>query len=352
MSVAAPRFTVLMRTGRSPELFPSALASVLAQNEPSFELLMWGAPPAPGAPAIDDPRVRFVGGNSAAPVHDARGTLVAHADDETLWFPDHLAELGSLLEVVDFGNLLHTELDPDGSLSVTGGDLADVATQERMLRTRWSCVTAGCAGYRLAAYRALPAAAAPPPADVPADLALWRRFLDAPEVSVGTRFAIESLTLVAAYRPDRVLRGDEGSAVLAQIRDERGRRDLRSRALASWQADFAATQASLDRVAAELHSVYRSRGEIAAKVAEYAESRAAYAESRAAYAQLNAELGSELAQRDELVAAQAAQLEQLQAQVRRLRSRLARRKPAPVPAPRPLVRRVVRRVARRLPRRR
>lgn len=328
MSVATPRFTVVMRTGRSPELFPSALASVLAQSEPSFELLVLGVSSLPGQPAwasIDDSRVRLVEGDAATAVHDARGTFIAHADDETLWFPGYLAELGALLEQVDFGNLLHAELDPDGSVSLTGGDLADPGTRERMLRTRWSGFTAGCVGYRLAAYRRLPSAV-PPPADVPADLALWRRFLNSPEVTVGTRFAIESVTVVAAYRPDAVMRRDEGAAVLAQISDERGRRDLRSRALASWHADHAAAQASLDRVAAELHAVYRSREEISAKVVEYAESRAAYAESRAAYAQLNAELQAELARRDALVAEQAARLALLHPQVRRgLLRRVVRR---------------------------
>lgn len=365
MTAASPRFTVLMRIGHSPELFPHSLASVLAQTEGDFELVILGAGgTGRSGAALDDPRIRGFDGDRAAALRDARGVFVAEAGDEALWFPDHLRELGALLDEVAFGNLLHVELDPDGSLSLTPGDLSDPATRERMVSTGWSCVDASCAGYRLTAYRELPVA--PDPPDVPADMALWRRFLTAPGVTVGTRFAVESLTVRAAYRPDPAARADEGAALLARIRDDRSRRELRSRAFASWQADLAATQAALDVTAAQLHEVYRSRGEIAAQLGEYAHSRAAYAER-------NVELGARLAEQtarlaeqagqlhdqDARLAEQTAQVALLRGQVVRLRARCRRlrvrnerlRARLAAAAARPSLRRTIGRLGRRLRRR-
>lgn len=342
MTTPAPRFTIVMQIGRSLELLPYSVASVLAQTDQSFELFMVCDPEEPNSVraarelAAADSRLRLFEhprGNPAGPTRrattlaHARGTLVAELTDEALWFPDHLGELNSLLAEVDFGNLLHAELDPDGSVYLHPGDLNDPAARERMLASRWSGFAASCAGYRLDAYRRLPDADSEDSAalDLTPDHALWGRFASTAGVLVGTRFAVQGVTLRAAYRTASVeARATEGAAVYTLVSDARGRSDLRHGALASWQADAAATQAAVDVAAAEVYYLYRSRAEISAQLAEYAHSRAALALENGGLRAGASELQGQIDRLTEQVSLLSAQVGQLSAQVRRLRVRVGR----------------------------
>ncbi|MBA3744831.1 glycosyltransferase family A protein [Sporichthya sp.] len=239
-----------MSVGRSLELLPYAVAAVLAQSEPSLELILLPDPDDADAArrsldlAAGDARVILLDGpRAAAAVQSIRGTLVATTTDETLWFPDHLTELAELLAEVEYGHLLRTELDPDGSVWVGQTALADGA------------------GFRVDAYR---------------------RLGGQPGPDSGTRFAIESVTLTTAYWTGPAEpRAAEAEIVHRLVCDERSRRDLRSRALASWHTDLSAAQGAVDVAAAQIQELYRSRGEISAQLAEYAHSRAAFGQENA-----------------------------------------------------------------------
>jgi hypothetical protein len=274
------RFTVLMSVGRFAELLPYSVASVLAQTETDFELYLLGDPDSARrgrGQATDDARIIAFDVDRATAVQRARGTLVATTNDETLWFPNHLAELAELLVDVEYGRLLRTELDPDGSVWVSRSDLADDA------------------GFRLEAFGRLDGEFGP---------------------TAGTRFAIESVTLTSAYRVGPAqARTAEGEAVYRLVSDERGRRDLRSRALASWHADLAAAHAAIDAAAAQIQELYHSRDEISAQLAAYAQSRGEYADENAALHARVGELSGEVEQLG-------ARIGRLRVRNRRLKQRL------------------------------
>lgn len=245
---AGPLFTVLLPVNRSPELMVSAVDSVLAQTEERLELLVVcdGAPPETAEVAHEraarDRRVRvlpFPKGERHGEAHrdtalrDARGTLVAQIGDDDLWFPDYLRELALLLDEVDFGNLVQVELETDATIEVRAGDLADPATRRRMLEEDWNFFGPTVCGYRLDAYRALPVGWSPAPPGVWTDLHMWRKFLSAPGLTFGTRFAVEAVKLSAQTRDGPVsARVEEHRATAARYATEEGRRQLRAQA---WQ---------------------------------------------------------------------------------------------------------------------
>jgi hypothetical protein len=249
---AAPLFTVLLPVHRSPELLDCAIDSVLSQTEDRLELLIVcdGAPTSTADLARDraarDPRVRalvFPKGERHGEAHrdralrDARGTLVAQLGDDDLWFPDYLRALAALLDEVDFGNLIQVDLQPDGTLGVHSGDLADPDTRHRMLTGDWNFFGPTFCGYRLDAYRALPVGWSPAPPGVWTDLHMWRKFLSAPGLSFGTRFVIEGVKLQASDRDaDPTERTAEHRKVIARFATEEGREALREEA---WRAMYA-----------------------------------------------------------------------------------------------------------------
>jgi succinoglycan biosynthesis protein ExoW len=176
-----PLFTILLPVVRPPVLLPFAIESVLAQSVPEFELLVVcdGAPAETVACARDyagrDPRVQVLAfpkgarngeAHRHAALAGARGRYVAQIGDDDLWFPDHLAELGVLLAKADFGNLLHVYAHPGGRVEILPGDIGLPAMRERMLGEKFNLFGPTVAGYRLAAYRALPEGWSPAPPDV------------------------------------------------------------------------------------------------------------------------------------------------------------------------------------------
>jgi glycosyltransferase involved in cell wall biosynthesis len=108
--VAVPRFSVILPTyNRSAAIRPT-IASVLAQTERDWELLVVSDACSDDTEAIvesyADPRVRLLrlperAGHPGPPrnagLAHARGELVAYLDHDDRWRPGHLAELASLL---------------------------------------------------------------------------------------------------------------------------------------------------------------------------------------------------------------------------------------------------------------
>jgi len=246
--VADPIFTVLLPIVRPPDLLPFAVASVLAQAERRFELMII----CDGAPretvsrarelAASDDRIQvfdFPKGERHGEAHrhtvlaGARGRYVCQIADDDLWLPNHLVEIGALLENVDFGNLTHVRVEVDGSMSSTSGDLSLDVMRRLMLTSRFNIFGPTSAGYRLEAYRRLPVGWSPAPAGLWTDLAMWRKFLVAPGLKMATRHAITSLHFAAQLRVPWSMeqRQEETARYLDLTKTSAGRDDIRQRVL-------------------------------------------------------------------------------------------------------------------------
>ena len=238
-----PLFTILLPVVRPPVLLPFAIESVLAQSVGEFELLVIcdGAPAETIACARHyagrDPRVQvlvFPKGERHGEAHrhaalsGAAGRYVAHIGDDDLWFPDHLAELAILLAQADFGNLLHVYLHRGGRVEILPSDIGLPVMRERMLGEKFNLFGPTVAGYRLAAYRALPEGWSPAPPDLWVDLHMWRKFLRMENLVFATRAAVTALVFSTPHRHDVGLaeREVENRLYLERIRDPKGRNEI------------------------------------------------------------------------------------------------------------------------------
>jgi hypothetical protein len=286
---SASRFTVLLPVTRPPAFLPYAVQSVLAQSHADFELFIVsdGAPPATTAwvksAAERDSRIRlfdFPKGARNGEAHrhtalaEATGTFVAQIADDDLWFPDFLAEMTLHLRAVDFGNLLQCLVRADGMIATIPGDLALLATRERMLKTVWNCFGPTVAGYRMSAYRQLATGWSPAPSDLPTDLHMWRKFLSNGRMRIGTRFAIQSLVFPTTLRTNlsEKTRVGELAAFAERIRDPGARRDI---AAEGFRALAAAAIADIFEAASDkIMSLQNERNLLKAKL-DLLETRAA-----------------------------------------------------------------------------
>ncbi|ALL14045.1 glycosyltransferase family 2 protein [Caulobacter henricii] len=212
-----PLFTILLPVVRPPDLLPFAVASVQAQSESRFELMIIsdGAPretlAAARRMAVADHRIRvfdFPKGERHGEAHrhtvleQARGRFVCQIGDDDQWLPNHLTEMGLLLEKVGFGNLTHATVEADGTLSSTAGDLSLEGLRRLMCEKDFNLFGPSAAGYRLEAYRALAVGWSPAPEGLWTDLAMWRKFLAAPGITAGTRQSVTSVHFAASLRRD------------------------------------------------------------------------------------------------------------------------------------------------------
>jgi hypothetical protein len=211
----SPRFTILLPLIRPPVYLPLALESVRAQSVQEFEVFIVcdGAPQETVDYAREqeqlDPRIRafsFPKGERFGEAHwhaalqEARGQFVVHLEDDDLWFPNHLEEMGALLSSVDFGHTLHTWLHADGRIETLLSDVSNEEFRKRFLAEKFNRFGYSTCGYRIDAYRRLSEGWGPAPPDVWTDLHMWRRFFRTDGMTFGTRMSITSVGLAEHRR--------------------------------------------------------------------------------------------------------------------------------------------------------
>lgn len=163
--VNAPRFTILMPTHARPDVIGFAIASVLGQTVPDFELLIVGDGVADETRAavgqFSDPRIRFFDlpkgpgfgyANRNIALHEARGGFVALASDDDLMLPDHLALMGAALadpaKMLAYGQSLWVSSD-----GIAGPDLTNLSHPAEFSRFgRQNSLAAGVLVYRRSAF--------------------------------------------------------------------------------------------------------------------------------------------------------------------------------------------------------
>lgn len=189
MKREAPRFSVLLPTHNRADVLGFAIASVLEQSEPDFELLIVADGCTDGTRDIvasfADPRIRFFNLPKApyfgyasrnVALREARGRLVAFAAHDDLLLPDHLALMGDLLERngVAWGYSRPLWVSTDGVIVPFCTNLG-LADELRSFLEQGNTIPAGCVVHSRAALEQ----AGFWPEDVPsaADWVLWRRMI-------------------------------------------------------------------------------------------------------------------------------------------------------------------------------
>jgi glycosyltransferase involved in cell wall biosynthesis len=209
---------------------------VLAQTRQDFELFIIcdGAPEATAeaarAFAAQDRRIRaFIHPKGERhgeawrhlALQDARGRIVCQIGDDDLWFPNHLAEVETLLATADFGDTLPMYLQPDGGARLFLADFGDATVRQQMTEGMINAFGPTPSAYRLETYRALPVGWSPAPVGMWTDLFMWRKFLALPDIRCATRFVATTLTFPQGLRQDWSLerRRGEIAAIASRIGD-------------------------------------------------------------------------------------------------------------------------------------
>ena len=189
MKTQSPRFSVLLPTHNRADVLGFAIASVLEQSEPDFELLIVADGCTDGTrdvvTSFTDPRIRFFDlpkapnfgyANRNIALREARGRLVAFAAHDDLLLPDHLALMGELLERnrSTWGYSRPLWVSTDGVIVPFCTNLGHADELQTFLVQR-NTIPAACVVHTRAALEQ----AGFWPEDVPiaADWVLWRRMI-------------------------------------------------------------------------------------------------------------------------------------------------------------------------------
>jgi hypothetical protein len=173
-----------------------AVRSVQAQSVQDFELFIVGDGVGDATRALvaelaaQDDRIRFFDfqkGPRKGECHrhtalqEARGRIVAYLGDDDCWMPNHLAVLDDLLSDADFGHTLQLGVDEHGEIVALPAALEDPDFRRRMLNEPFNRFDLTFGGHTLDAYRRLPHGWRTTPAEFPwTDLYMWRQLLEQP----------------------------------------------------------------------------------------------------------------------------------------------------------------------------
>jgi glycosyltransferase involved in cell wall biosynthesis len=210
--VSGPRFSILLPTHYRPDVIGCAIASVLAQTEPDFELLVVGdgavAGTAEAVLGFKDPRIRwfdlpkgpgFGYANRNTAMEDARGRLVAHMSDDDIMLPDHLELMRHALERPGirwaYSRVLWVSSDGIAAPDLTNLDIPD---ERRIFLEHYNSISGTVLAYRRQAFDT----PRPWPEEVPeaADWEMMKRLLHSHGPSAMGRITRPTLLHFAASR--------------------------------------------------------------------------------------------------------------------------------------------------------
>jgi glycosyltransferase involved in cell wall biosynthesis len=186
--VGRPRFSILMPTHSRMDVIGHAIQSVLDQTEQDFELLVVGDGCVDGTGEVvagfGDPRIRFFDlpkaphfgyANRNVALREAQGAMIAFASDDDLLFPDHLEQLGRLLDGGSkFAYSQALWVSTDGVLAPLLTNL-EFADELQTFMDVGNSIPANCVVYRADSLPHLDAW--PEDVSMAADWVLWRRII-------------------------------------------------------------------------------------------------------------------------------------------------------------------------------
>jgi hypothetical protein len=197
-----PSATVIVPThDHGPTLEP-AVGSALAQTVEELEVLVIGdgateeTRRAARALAERDTRMRFLDQPKAASrgetlrhqaLQEARGEIVCYLSDDDLWLPDHVETMLALLERADFATSPALVVNPGRARLVHLVDLALPAYRQMHVGGE-NRVPLSCAAHTLEIYRRLPHGWRAAPAGKPTDLHMWQQVLAEPSVRCASGY--------------------------------------------------------------------------------------------------------------------------------------------------------------------
>lgn len=219
----SPRFSILLPTHNRVDVLLLSIASVLAQTETDFELLVVADGCTDGTQAavraLGEPRIRlfdlpkspgFGNANRNVALRQAQGRLLAFAAHDDLWLPDHLALLGHVLDTTGVA-LAYTRpawVSTDGVIAPFPVNLE--LPDERVRFARHNVIPAPCFGTTRTALEA--AGRWPEEVDRAADWALWHRILALPGAGVLHWPQPTNLHFAADWKTSR-------HSLMAELRD-------------------------------------------------------------------------------------------------------------------------------------
>jgi hypothetical protein len=228
--LSAPLFSILMPTHYRADVIEFAIASVLAQDEPDFELLVVGDGAEVGTSEavaeFDDPRIRWMDfpkgpafgyANRNKALAEARGRYVAFVADDDLIFPDHLSRLRRHLDagaVLACTRAAWVSADGIAAPMPTSLDLVD---EYDSFTNHSNVLPASCFGYRRSSVE--DGEHFPEDAPSEGDWLLWKRLLrDHPDAPL----AVDPTSTVFHVTAKRKAARDSGFpelAVLLEVAD-------------------------------------------------------------------------------------------------------------------------------------
>jgi glycosyltransferase involved in cell wall biosynthesis len=191
----APRFSVLLPTHNRDDVIGFAIRSLLWQTETDFELLVVGDGCTDKTSEVvsqfDDPRIRWLDlpkaplsgyANRNIALRMARGNLIAYAQHDDIFFPDHLARLVAALaeRKAKWCYSRPLWIEPDGFIAPFAVDLT--RSDELAAFRQRNLIPSSCVLHRASVFEAVDYW----PEDVPqtADWVLWNRIIgDAGDVA-------------------------------------------------------------------------------------------------------------------------------------------------------------------------